>query len=779
MDSIDKHGFARYDGYCENDEYIVTWAFGHLFSLIDVEEYESDYDPEEKHPWSFRNIPCFPNEFKFRLKNDKTKKTDTGIKKQFSVINKLVKRKDVECVINAGDSDREGEIIIRIILSFCENKSKKVYRLWLPDQTPITIQKQLKDLREDKEYDNLSNEGYARTYVDWLFGINFTRYCSLKSGKLMRVGRVIAAIVESIYERDMEIKNFIPKKYYNIISEEKTNEEIVKLVSKKSFDAEQLTEAERLCDLYNSKKAIVDSITTRKKEIDAGKLYSTSTLQGVIGEQYKMSPKETLSILQELYEAGYITYPRTNTEYMSTKEEETVKNIIKIISSKGYPVEFKFKKTVFDDSNVESHSALTPTTIIPDISTLTEKQQKVYSAILSRFVAVFCSEPCEANHSEIKISIEDLETFTLSGDIILSKGWMKYDFSSKKDKILPKLNKGDVINIDFHPIEKETTPPKHYTVKTFANFLKNPLKTNEVKTEFEDDTEDYKAMLDGLEIGTEATRSEIIDNAIKQKYISLKNNTYYIEADGIYYVETLRKLKVMMNKYRTAQFNKLLKDVYKGKLAITDVVKEAEKIIQEVFDANVTIEKYTETKESVGLCPLCGHKVVKNKIGYGCSDFKNGCKLIIPEKIAGKKISATSVKKLLECGISNTIKGFTSSKGSSFDAKLKLEKDSSSTNGFKLSFVFPQHETPKIALKCPVCGENIVNGKYGWHCDKKCGFSVSYEICHRRITEKMVNDLINNKQTDLIPGFISKKGNKFSAYLTLVGNKVEMTFPQR
>lgn len=779
INSIDKHGFARYDGYYENDEYIVTWAYGHLFSLMDVEEYESDYDPEEKYPWSFRNIPHFPSDFKFRLKKDKTKKTDPGIKQQFNVINKLVKRKDVKSIINAGDSDREGEIIVRIILSFCDDKSKKVYRLWLPNQTPETIKKQLKDLKDDKEYDNLSNEGYARTYVDWLFGINFTRYCSLKSGKLLRVGRVIAAIVEAIYERDMEIKNFVSEKYYNIISEEKTNGELIKLISKNTFKIAEHNNALELCKLYNSKQAIVDSVTTEKKEVSAGKLYSTSKLQGVLGEHYKMSPKETLSILQELYEAGYVTYPRTNTEYMAEKEKDSVKDILKVILSKGYPVKFKDKKSIFNDSKIESHSAITPTTIIPDVKTLTEKQQKVYSAILSRFVAVFCSEPCEVNHSEIKISIDDLETFTLNGDILLSKGWMKYDFASKKDKILPKLSKGDIININFKPVKKETVPPKHYTVKTLGNFLKNPLKKEEVESESEhDDSEDYKAILDGLEIGTEATRSDIIENAIKQKYISLKNNTYYIEPDGIYYVETLRKLKVVMNKYRTAQFNKLLKDVYKEKLQVEDVVKEAEKIIQEVFDANVMIEKYSDVKEGIGTCPLCDGKVIKTKIGYGCSNYKSGCKLVIPEKIAGKKISEAATKKLIENGLTNTIKGFTSSKGSSFDAKLKLEKDSNSQNGFKLSFVFPQHETPKISLKCPVCGEKIINDKYGWRCENKCGFSVNYEICHRKITEKMMNDLIQNGKTDLIPGFISKKGNKFSAYLTLMENKVKMTFPK-
>ncbi|MDF2858005.1 MAG: hypothetical protein K0Q87_3856, partial [Neobacillus sp.] len=247
--------------YYEGNGYIVTWAFGHLFSLCDIEDYAG---PTSTGRWSMENIPCFPQKFKFQLRKDANKQVDSGVKKQFDVITVLCNREDVDTIVNAGDSDREGEIIIRLCVMNALKSEKKLSRLWLPDQTPQTVSKALTDMKDEAEYNNLANEGFARTYIDWLYGVNLTRYATLKAGGLLRVGRVIVPIVKAVYDRDMAIKNFVPDIYYAIVSKEQTNGEDIELTSKQRFEKNDKRKAEELCGKYNAEKAIVTDKKTKK-----------------------------------------------------------------------------------------------------------------------------------------------------------------------------------------------------------------------------------------------------------------------------------------------------------------------------------------------------------------------------------------------------------------------------------------------------------------------------------------------------------------------------------
>ncbi len=662
-------------GYMEGNGYIVTWVFGHLFTLCDIEE----YSPNPKGKWCLDNIPCFPDEFKFELKKDAGKKTDAGAKRQFELIKTLIRRDDVTCVVNAGDSDREGEIIIRICVGKTGDMKKDFKRLWLPDQTPETIRAGLLEMKDEAEYENLANEGYARMYIDWLYGVNLTRFATLKCGTLLRVGRVIVPIVKAIYDRDMAIRNFKPEKYYAIISKAKTNGEEIELVSKKKFKANELIKAQKLCEIYNATPAVVTEVKKKKDTIAPGKLYSLTKLQNVLSKKYKMSMTESLNIVQGLYEKGYVTYPRTNSEYLATAEQDKVKKILKAVSGLGYPVEFKFKKTIFDDSKIESHSALTPTYKIPQKDKLSENEFKVYSTIMRRFVAVFCSEECIAKKTDIKIALGDLEEFSLKGTIIEQPGWTKYDDYNKKDKILPNLQKGDIVNTDFKPTEKETTPPKHYTVETLNNYLKNPFREEKANAENENDEEEYRAIFEGLELGTEATRTGIIDNARKSLYIDLKKDVYTILPGGENLIESLSRMHISMDKFKTAEVGKALKKVYRGEFSINDSIKIARSEIEEVFKKRELEPPETDTYDGfagdiVGKCPVCGKNVVKGRYGYGCLGYKDGCKFRISGVICGRVISLSNAAELLKTGRSYKIKGFISPRtGKSFDSYLKLD----------------------------------------------------------------------------------------------------------
>lgn len=667
------------DGYFENDQYIVSWAFGHLFSLCDIERYPgaAAIDPKTgKTYWALEKLPFFPEQFKFDLRADKDGKVDAGVKKQYKTLTELMNRKDVDCIVNAGDADREGEIIVRLIIQHGLKSKKDLRRLWLPDQTPETVAAALKDLKPETEYDNLADEGFSRTYIDWLYGINLTRFASIKTRVFLRVGRVVVPIVKAIYDRDMEIKNFVPETYYAVASNEKTNGEEIELVSKNKYGKDEKADAQKYCDTLNAETAIVKDITSKTEKPSPGKLYSLSKLQNYLGKKYKMPMDESLEVIQKLYEDGYLTYPRTNSEYLATAEKDKVKDIIDILIKKGYPMVFKDKKTIFDDSKIESHSALTPTTKIPDPSKLSEKERVVYSAVIHRFMAVFCNEDCVVTKTDLTIGVGNVEDFVLHGTVIDQAGWTKYDDSIKiTGKVLPKLKKGDVVNAVFKPAEKQTTPPKHYTIETLNNYLKNPFR-DEKKNADEDDDEDYKAIFEGLELGTEATRTGIIDNAIRSKYIELKKDVYMILPSGEFLIQSLEKLGISMDKYKTSELGKALKSVYNGKMSIDDAVKLAETEIKEVFDNCPASVSFGVTPamaaDAIGNCPVCGKPVRKSKSNYYCTGYKDGCKFTLPLKLCGANLTAAAAKRLLTKGETNKMK-FTSKAGKPFEAKLTVK----------------------------------------------------------------------------------------------------------
>ena len=703
------------NGCLTGDGVIVTWAFGHLFSLCDIEEYSPD--PMGGNRWTMRNLPCFPQKYRFQLRADASGKTDDGVRRQFEIIKSLCLREDVDTVINAGDSDREGEIIVRIIIDHAmtkEEKAKKQFkRLWLPDQTPETIREAMSELPDERDYDLLAWEGYARTFIDWLYGVNLTRYATLKCGTLLRVGRVIVPIVKAIYDRDMAIKNFKPDIYYAAVSREQTEGQEIELTSKNKFGKDEKKAAGQLCDSYNAAGARVSGVKHKKDTLNPGKLYSLTKLQNFLGKKFKMSMPDSLAAVQRLYEGGYVTYPRTNSEYLAAAEKDKVKGIIAKVAKMGYPVVFKDSKNIFDDTKIESHSALIPTGKLPDKNKLPPDDAKAYGAIIRRFAAVFCERPCVISRTELKIDVGNesvgvLESFTLKGSVIIEPGWTKYDDYSGKDKILPPLKKGDTVNIRFMPEEKQTSPPKHYTIETLNNYLKNPFreelsalkknaeqKNSSKKSESggdiiteqyevdggdpedtpDTDAEDYRAVFEGLELGTEATRTGIIDNARKSKYIELKKDVYTILPDGIYLVESLARLGIGMDKYKTAEMGKALKKVFRGEMKINESLKVAQREINAVFSAEAQSGEESDgfSGDKVGICPLCGGEVVKGKYGYGCKNYREGCKFRINQTILGKTIPIAAARELLNTGRTPMLKGFTSKNGKKFDAYLRME----------------------------------------------------------------------------------------------------------
>ena len=622
------------EGYMENEKYIVSWAFGHLFKLRDVDGYVG-----EKRKWSEVKLPFFPKEFEFELKND------SGIKKQYKILKNLINSKEVDEIVNAGDADREGQIIVDIIINAIKT-DKKIKRLWLPEQTEVTIRKAINNLEDNFKYKNLHNEGLARTYMDWLMGINLTRYISLKSNMLFPVGRVLIPVIKYIYDRDLTIKNFIPEKYFTIENETMCNGTLLKLICDKKYNLLELEKAKSCSYELNRNKGIVKDITEKEIILNPPKLFSLSKLQSKLSKENKISFAKSLEIIQKLYEKGFITYPRTNTEYLAEEEKDKVKELIKLYSD--YELEFKDSKKIFDSSKIESHSAVIPTLKIPDMNSLDLEEKIIFETIRNRFISNFLKEQTIINQTEIKIAVRN-EIFNLKGKSIKQEGFLKYE-NQKIDNKLPYFEINQKIDVDFKVVDKLTVPPKKITEENLSNYLKNPFR-KEKNQENEDDTQEYREIMKGIEIGTEATRTGIIENAKKYGYITSEKQNFSITEKGIKLIELLDLLHINLYVEKTVEFSMLQKDIYNNRKNINDIIEKTKSELQNIINQDIEVEKLEKEMEVIGKCPKCNSNIYENSKSYYCSNYKNGCKISLwkeanyfGQKI---KISKDNAKKLL------------------------------------------------------------------------------------------------------------------------------------
>ncbi|KAA8753112.1 MULTISPECIES: type IA DNA topoisomerase [Priestia] len=682
---------GRQDGYFEGNGYIVTWAFGHLLQLYDAKDYD-----DKMSTWKMENFPFIPQVFKYKVKSNPRdrEKPDTGAKKQLKIIQSLMRRPDVDGIISACDYDREGQVIGDSII-YNLKTDKTVYRLLLNEWTPAEVMNGLENIKLNTELRPLQDAGVSRQWADWVIGINLTSVATLKyqkgKGKALNIGRVLLPTLKIIYDRDKEIEKFVPENYYKLQATFKTKDEqeyegtYIEGKEEKFKSKETLEEIQqKLID----KSGIVSDKQVQKKKEYPPFLFNLSNLQGYITNKYKgWTSDKVLKVAQSLYEKKFITYPRTASVAL---EESLVGKTAKVLETLTedlpYKDEVKFVKSkrIFDNSKVESHSAIVPTYLKP--KKLSTDEEQVYQAIKNRFIMQFMPvAEYEETRIETKITGADLKGLFISkGKVQLVEGWKKVEKVQSKDTILPLVQVNDDVGLVKHEITTHVTkPPKQHTERTLLRVMETCGKNYDGEGT---DEESLNAILSGFSIGTPATRAETIKKLKDVGYITTQNKNLLCTELGRKLIETF-PIKDLFNLEFTGRLEKSLNDIEKRnftkdeflQLIFNFTTKAVETIKNEKEVTINEVASQRKPNEIMGKCPVCGHAVIEGQKGFGCSNWKNGCKFVIwkNDKFLAtmkKKPTKTMVKALLKNGIA-PVKGLTSKKGNKFDANLRYEKN--------------------------------------------------------------------------------------------------------
>ena len=684
----------RKDGYFEGDDYLVTWAFGHLFQLFDAKDYD-----ENMKGWRMDKFPFIPEEFKYKVKCDNVNRsvTDKGAEKQINIIKTLIDRDDVDGVISATDQDREGELISLEVFMYL-NQNKPIYRLLLNEWTPDEVRKGMNNLKENIEMKSLQDAGISRQWADWIIGINLTSVATLRYGgtgkerKMINIGRVLLPTLKIIYDRDKEIENFKASTYYKLLATFKTknNEEFEGTYynenNNEKFEDKKVVE-ELKKHLKDKEGEIIEKQVEKKREY-APLLFNLSNLQGYITSKYKgWTSDKVLKVAQSLYEKKFITYPRTGSVALDESLKDKTKKVLEV-SKNGlsYEEQIKFvdNKRIFDNSKVESHSAITPTYIRP--TGLSKDAEIVYNAIKNRFIMQFMPI-AEFEETKLTVKIHDEKfkgIFATKGRVQIVEGWRVVEKIETKDTILPFVNVKEMVQVVDGKVNTVTKkPPKLHNEKTLLRVMETCGKS--FKDE-EDSPEMMQAILSGFSIGTPATRAETIKKLKDTGYIKSKGKSLTCTDLGKTLVEIF-PVKELLDLQYTGRLEKTLSDIEKGKFKKDDFLSMIKAFTVEAVEdikkdtamlKNFKVE-LPEGTESIGKCPVCGNDIIEGEKGFGCTNWKNGCKYTIWKndkfiESMGKKVTKEMVKLLLKNGKVG-FRNLKSKKGTLFSAYLRYEKD--------------------------------------------------------------------------------------------------------
>lgn len=589
------------NGYVEGKEYIVTWALGHLVTLADPESYDAKYAK-----WELEYLPIIPK----HMKTEVIKQT----RKQYTVVRSLLLRKDVTEIVIATDAGREGELVARWIIEQAGVK-KPLKRLWISSVTDKAILEGFKNLKDGKMYENLYASAAARAEADWIVGINATRALTSKYNAQLSCGRVQTPTVYIIASLEDEIQEFKPVQYYGI----EASAGGFKFIWHDSKGGTRLFDKERCTGILNSVKSknlMITGISKNKAMTYAPALYDLTELQRDANNMYGFSAKETLSIMQNLYERHKVlTYPRTDSRYLTEDIVDTLKDRVRACSVGSYAkMGFKISsnpikgtKNFVNDSRVSDHHAIIPTEKTVFLGDLTDKERKIYDLVVKRFLAVL-SKPYEFEKIVISGKIGN-EEFTSKGRIALSLGWKEvygnYEDEEELDDYpseeLSRLSNNSQLKVSsIRKTMGETNPPVRFTEASLLSAMENPvkfMKNADVKLK--------KTIGETGGLGTVATRADIIDKLFNSFLIEKKDKYIYTTSKGRQLLELVPE--DLKSPVLTARWEQQLTDISKGKTDknkfVNSMIEYTKSIVSEIKTSNKQYIHDNETKEK---CPECG-----------------------------------------------------------------------------------------------------------------------------------------------------------------------------
>lgn len=641
----------REDGFFEGNGYCVTWTFGHLCSLKDPEE----YTPVWKK-WALSTLPMLPPRFGIKVMNDR------GVKKQFNTIKKLLSQADE--VINCGDAGQEGELIQRWVMSLADNKAP-VKRLWISSLTDEALREGFKNLQPESKFNNLYHAGLSRAIGDWVLGLNATRLYSLKYSNgagVLSVGRVQTPTLALVVQRQREIENFVPEKYW----------ELDTLYSGVNFHAVKLrfnnaTEAQTVASRIAPLPLTITAVEKKKAKEAPPRLFDLTSLQVECNKLWGWSADATLKRIQSLYEKKVTTYPRVDTTYLSDDIYPRVPDILKKMTPyaplTGNLLSSKLPKTkrVFDNSKVTDHHAIIPTGVSPKV--LEGEERQLYHLIALRFIAAFYPD-CTYLQTTVDAKVDNIN-FRANGKIIIDAGWRnvikkeenkKENDPDEESADLPDFNIGESGPHKPRIVEKNTQPPKLYTEGTLLRAMETAGKTV--------DDEELREALKVNGIGRPSTRAATIETLFKRKYIERKRKSIQATEAGIKLIDTIKNELLKSAKLTGLWENKLRgieAGTYDAQTFVNEIKRMVSDVVNEVLADNSYIkietgtskkakaeakaakakekeENASKTKRRPAIkdyseinCPICGkgHILVGNK-AFGCSRYMEGCKFIMP-----------------------------------------------------------------------------------------------------------------------------------------------------
>ena len=663
---------------------IVTWAIGHLVGLKMPGEYK-----EEWAKWDLKNLPIIPNEYQYKV--DKSKLT------QYNFIKTAFNMPDVT-ILNCADIDREGSNIFYSIYDMTGTKNKDVKRLWINSLETEEIRKGFNNLLDNKKDLLMYEEAKTRQIADWLVGINASQVFSLLINTTLSVGRVQSPTVYMIYERQKEIEGFVSKPFYELFSDFTHENGVYSGKAKvKEDDRKAVLDLLNKHELSNLKhdEATIKEVTKALKKTKSPQLHSLSTLQTKANKSWKYSPAKVLEVVQSLYEKKILTYPRTDCNYITESEFEYLSNNVEKYQSLlgvSFDANLEKNKRYVDNKKVAEHYAIVPTKTVPTESTLkslTDEERNIFYHVLKTTLGMFHSD-YEFEETTIVTDVKSIE-FHTKGKVEVSKGWKSLflnedDEDDKKTgtgKVLPSVSEKDLVLAVMEVKEGHTSPPKPFTEGGLINLMKTAGKMVE-------DAEDSEILKEIEGIGTEATRSGIIETIKRNGYIDVKKNIVSVTDKGTILCEAI-KGSLLSSPSMTAKWESYLKKIGEGQGTMEIFLKNITSFLNKIIDeapkkiessgVSVAIKKQQESM-TVGKCPSCKKGgMMDRKTFYGCTEYSNGCKFSISKTIAKKKLTQKNLKDLLEKSVTTKIKGFTSKAGKSFDAALVIEKG-------KVSFKF-------------------------------------------------------------------------------------------